>query len=129
MTDDVSPLQDVTLNDIPVNLAMSDMSPISGDTMTSGDTNVSFPKPGCTPHVRCESSRCSNHGNCVDLWTRNECNCQPGFVGPQCSRQTMAHFSGPSFLQFGGQADITDISLWISTTKESGIILYTVSIA
>ena len=112
------------MNDVLVNLVTSDMSP----TVTSGDNATSFPRPGCVEHITCHSTYCSNHGNCVDLWTQNQCRCQSGFVGRQCSEQTMAHFSGRSFLHFSGQTVITDILLWISATSDSGIILYTVSI-
>ena len=114
------------MNGVLVDLASSNLSP----TVTSGDRGqMTFPKPGCDKHVQCHSTYCSDHGNCIDLWTQNLCNCHPGFVGERCSWQTMSHFGGHSFLHFAGQADITDISLWISTTGESGIILYTVSIA
>ena len=118
--------QEVTVNGVLVNLASSDLSP----TVTSGDSGqTTFPRSGCDEHVQCHPTYCSNHGDCIDLWTRNRCDCRPGFVGERCSRQTMSHFSRHSFLHFAGQADITDIALWISTSGESGIILYTVSIA
>ena len=118
--------QEVTVNGVLVNLASSDLSP----TVIPGDGALTtFPKPGCDEHDQCRPTYCSNHGNCIDLWTQNRCDCRPGFVGEQCSWQTMSHFSGHSFMHFEGQADVTDISLWISTTGESGIILYTVSIA
>ncbi|XP_050414381.1 fibropellin-1 [Patella vulgata] len=85
------------------------------------------PSPGCTNHEACSATMCLNGGTCVDVWTRKYCKCRPGYSGENCQFQNMAHFTPSSMLHFSGGSEVLEISFWMSTRNDSGIILYTMT--
>ncbi|KAI5614129.1 crumbs family member 2b isoform X1, partial [Silurus asotus] len=92
--------------------------------------NSVYIRPGCEKSEWCHLDSCSQHGQCVDLWTEYKCDCQRPYFGNICSHEypswTFSHEHNKSFATFTitrNHAVNISISFLLRTLKTSGLIL------
>ncbi|CAG5122177.1 unnamed protein product, partial [Candidula unifasciata] len=114
------------LGNFMVNGQLVNLADASQFTQAHG-TNGTAPAYGCETHIPCQDGVCAHGGTCRDLWVSKICDCLPGFSGPACGFQNMAHFENNSMLHFDVNLAITELELWLTAANSSGLILYTVT--
>ena len=94
--------------------------------MNSSELSKKGVQYGCQKHNYCTKDFCQNGGKCIDIEDRKYCRCQNGYHGDKCEYQNEAHFFNGSLLHFDGTGEINELSMWITSTVDYGLIAYTV---
>ncbi|CAL4154580.1 unnamed protein product, partial [Meganyctiphanes norvegica] len=91
---------------------------------------------GCPREEQCAPNPCKNGGECVDLWTMYQCNCERPYLGNTCQLSfTPATFGNEDIedslvtvvipeIDYSTYRSHADVSMLVRTREKAGLIFY-----